>query len=99
MEQEIILNIHYTAPEHIWDEIGKVYESMPYWSGYECGPHWKGDGIELVASVEPGGLQIYGTMPDEIWNEWCRVLLDKLSAAVGYTVGNPEDGYEFKYWN
>ena len=98
MEQEIILNIHYTAPQDIWDKIGKVYESMPYWSSYDCGPHWKGDDIDLVASVEPGGLQIYGTMPDDIWTEWCSDLIKRLSEAVGYEVGNPEDGYEFKYW-
>ena len=98
MEQETILNIHYTAPQTIWDKIGKVYESMSYWSGYDPGPHWKGDDIDIVASVEPGGLQIYGTMPDDIWNEWSSMLIERLSEAVGYEVGNPEDGYEFKYW-
>lgn len=47
MEQEIILNIHYTAPQDIWDKIGKVYESMPYLSSYDCGPHWKGAAYRL----------------------------------------------------
>ncbi len=35
MEHNINLNIHYTAPKEIWDKIGEVYQSMPYWSGYD----------------------------------------------------------------
>ena len=99
MEQDITLNIHYTAPKEIWDAIGKVYESMPYWQGYDEGPHWKDENeIDLVASVEPGGLQIFGTMPDDIWEVWYMELTEKLSKALGYSVGNAEDGYNFKYW-
>ncbi len=30
MEHDINLNIHYSAPQPIWDKIGFVYESMPY---------------------------------------------------------------------
>lgn len=38
------------APDTVWDKIGKVYESMPYWAGNENGPSWKGEGIDLWAS-------------------------------------------------
>lgn len=32
---EVNLNIHYTAPDEIWEKINSVYESMPYWAGTE----------------------------------------------------------------
>jgi hypothetical protein len=31
MNHNINLNIHYSAPKEIWEKIGKIYESMPYW--------------------------------------------------------------------
>ena len=100
MEQDITLNIHYSAPQEIWDKIGEVYQSMPYWLGYDNGPHWgNGNDINIVASVEPGGLQIYGTMSDDIWIEWILELIDKLTEALGYPIGEPECGYEFIYWD
>ena len=100
MEHDVSLNIHYSAPQDIWDNIGEIYKSMPYWIGYKNGPHWgNGTDIDLTASVEPGGLQVYGTMPDDIWSEWYKELTDKLSAALGYPIGDAEDGFEFKYWD
>ena len=51
-----------------------------------------------MASVEPGGIQIYGTMSVDIWNEWFKELKRKLTEALGYPIGEPEDGFEFKYW-
>lgn len=71
---------------------------MPYWLGYDNGSHW-GDGqnIDIVASVEPGGIQIYGTMSVDIWNEWFKELKRKLTEALGYPIGESEDGFEFKY--
>lgn len=62
MEHDINLNIHYSAPDDIWEKIGEVYASMPYWSGNENGPHWEGNDIDIWASVEPSGIQIAGTM-------------------------------------
>lgn len=80
--------------------IREVYRSMEYWCGFENGgsPTWRGDNIELSASVEPGGIQISGEMPDEIWSKWYSELKSKLSAKLGYDIGEPEDGYKFKYW-
>ncbi|MDE7269195.1 MAG: hypothetical protein K2N81_01845 [Acetatifactor sp.] len=98
MEHDINLNIHYTAPNEIWDKIGQVYKSMPYWYGYDNCPTWRGENIDLWASVEPSGLQIAGTMPEDIWNEWYSSLKNKLTTALGYEIGEPEDGYDFKYW-
>lgn len=65
MNVDVNLNIHYTAPDQVWDKIGKVYESMPYWAGADYGPCWKGKNVDLWASVEPSGVQIAGVMPDD----------------------------------
>lgn len=46
MEQDVTLNIHYSAPQEVWEKISEVYQSMPYWLGYDNGPHW-GDGQNM----------------------------------------------------
>ncbi len=100
MTHDICLNIHYSAPKEIWDMIGEVYRSMDYWRGYEndgC-PTWRSEGIDLCASVEPGGIQISGEMPAEIWDRWYGELKSKLSIKLGYDIGDPQEGYKFKYW-
>lgn len=91
----INLNIHYTMPEAVWEKIGEVYASMPYWIGEGKRPCWEAKNIALEASVEPSGLQISGEMPEEIWESWYSELKDKLTAALGYEIGEPEDGYAF----
>lgn len=98
MEKDINLNIHYSAPNEVWCKIREVYESMPYWSGNDREVKWLGENINLWASVEPSGIQIAGTMPDEIWNSWYDSLKQKLTIALGYEIGEPEDGFDFKYW-
>lgn len=98
MEQDINLNIHYSAPDEIWQKIGKVYASMPYWAGEQNTPQWKGKDIAIWASVEPSGIQIAGRMPNDIWKEWYAMLKKKLTDVLGYDIGEPEDGYDFKYW-
>ena len=99
MDHVINLNIHYSAPQPIWDKIGLVYESMPYWAGYKDVPRWSGENVNLWASVEPSGIQIQGSMPEEVWNEWYCLLKKKLTEALGYEIGEPEDGYRFKYYD
>ncbi len=37
-------------------------------------------------------------MPDYILNEWGSSLKDKLIKALGYEIGELEEGYNFKYW-
>ena len=98
MKHDINLNIHYTAPDDVWDKVGKVYESMQYWDGNTNGPSWIGENINLWASVEPSGIQIAGDMPDDIWEIWYGELTRKRTEALGYEIGEPEDGYEFQYW-
>ena len=74
---------------------------MPYWKGFINGcPQWWGeDGRRIEASLEPSGLQLYAELPQEEWSEWLILLKDKLTAVLGYSVGEPEDGYDFKYWD
>ena len=45
----INLNIHYSAPQEVWDKIGVLYSQMPGWKGYVDGcPKWYGeDGFEF----------------------------------------------------
>ena len=99
MRHDVTLNIHYSAPDDIWEKIGRVYQSTPYWAGTVQGPKWSGRDIDLWASVEPGGLQIAGTMPDDVWANWYQNLKTALTAALGYEIGEPADGYDFKYWD
>lgn len=55
------LNIHYSAPQEVWDKVIKIYAEMPYWKGFVNGcPQWYGeDGKLIEGSVEPSGLQLY----------------------------------------
>lgn len=99
MSHDINLNIHYTIPDHLWEKIGRVYASMPYWTGEQKAPCWKGENVDLTASVEPGGIQIYGEMPEGIWENWYSELKEKLTSVLGYEIGEPEDGYDFKYFD
>ena len=98
MKHNINLNIHYSAPEEVWEKIDNIYRAMPYWSEKDDCPRWVGDDIDLWASVEPSGIQIAGTMPEKIWNEWYDTLKNKLSEALNYSIGEPEEGFKFKYW-
>lgn len=94
------LNIHYSAPQEVWDKVIKIYAEMPYWKGFVNGcPQWYGeDGKLIEGSVEPSGLQLYAELPQEEWNEWLQLFRDKATAALGYSIGEPEDGYDFKHW-
>lgn len=96
--QKINLNIHYSAPESVWNMVNEAFRSMPYWSAHECGIRALGANIDLVASIEPSGLQISGIMPDEIWSKWFEDLKHNLTNALGYEIGEPEDGFDFVYW-
>lgn len=68
-------------------------------TGEDGGIKWIGKDIDLWASVEPGGIQIAGTMPQDIWDDWYNSLTQKLTALLGYEIGDPGDGYDFKYWD
>ena len=96
----INLNIHYSAPQEVWDKIEKVYVEMPHWKGFVNGcPKWYGeDGKFIEGSVEPSGLQLCAELSQEEWNEWLQFFKDKLTDVLDYPIGEPEERYEFKYW-
>lgn len=94
------LNIHYSAPQEVWDRIVKCYTEMPYWKGFVNGcPQWyEGADKFIEGSVEPSGLQLYAKMAQKEWDEWLQLFKDRLTVVLGYSIGEPEDGYEFQYW-
>lgn len=71
---------------------------MPYWNVNDKEIKWTGNDIDLWASVEPSGIQIAGIMPETIWNEWYDSLKRKLTQSLGYKIGEPEEGFDFIYW-
>lgn len=104
-EHDINLNIHYSIPDELWDKVIDVFGTMPYWIKDEkrridC-LFWydENECVELYCSVEPSGIQISGLMMNDIWVKWYSELKNKLTDALGYAIGEPEEGYDFKYWN
>lgn len=89
---DVNLNIHYLALDDIWHGINEVYANMPYWAGSDPLPHWSGENVDLTASVEPSGVQISGEMRKAFGSK------DNLTKVLGYEIGEPEDGFCFKYW-
>lgn len=97
------LNIHYTMPDELFDKIGKLYEEMPYYVGIieATGvPTWYNvDNKIIVVSVEPSGLQFYCEgLSEEEWTNWIELFKKRATEILGYSIGEPEDGFEFKYW-
>lgn len=99
------MNIHYSAPREVWDMLGRLYSEMPHWEGFADGiPHWYSrddntDGKLIWASVEPGGLQFYAQLSQAEWDRWIAIFKTKASQLLGYEIGEPEDGYEFHYFD
>lgn len=91
------LNIHYTAPKWVWNTLKNLYTKMPYWND-ETGKFDK-DGRVIEISVEPSGLQFYAEMSEKEWNEWIEEFKKRATKLLGYEIGEPEDGYEFKFWD
>ncbi len=97
MNVDVSLNIHWEAPDEVWEKVDEVFRSMRYYDELSDTPKWTAPDINLVSSNEPSGLQIYGEMPEYLWEEWYDELCEKLTDALGYEIGDVEDGYEFKY--
>lgn len=95
------LNIHYSAPDDIWEKLEKIYASMPGWVGYDEGfPYWFGtdeDGKHICVSVEPSGLLFTCNMDENEFEAWFDLIKEKATEALGYPIGEPEEGYEFRY--
>ena len=99
--QEITLNIRYDAPDEIWAKIPFIYSQMPGWLGFaeDNMPYWysmdnSGDKKMISASVEPGGLQVYGYMSTDEWSLWLSSFTEKATSELGFEVGDVQDGYE-----
>ena len=68
-----------------WASLSKTYESLPGWLGHlEHGcPCWFGSPESssfLAASVEPSGLQVFGQLPPEAWQQWHVSFVAAVSA-------------------
>lgn len=89
----VTLNIADTRK--VWDLMEGLYKTLPGWRGFQCGcPVWQQDGgWSIQGSVEPGGLQLSGEAPPELWTSWLEEFQQKASALLGYAVGAPEDGF------
>ena len=53
----------------------------------------------LAASVEPGGLQISGEMPEEEWSQWLALFKERAGEIMGYAIGEPVEGFDFRYYS
>lgn len=91
------LNIWYYLPEEEWNKITHLYESMPGWLGYKNGvPYWFGqedDDLFITASIEPSGLSFYAQLNHSDWNSWIQRFKVEATKALGFDVGEPEDGF------
>ncbi|MEG0592605.1 MAG: hypothetical protein RR512_04785 [Coprobacillus sp.] len=96
----INLNIHYSAPQEIWDKIEQLYKEMPGWNDFIDGcPYWYGTNDQYIeASVESSGLQFYAQLPDDQWKNWMTLFKEKATDLLGYDIGEVEDGYDFHFY-
>lgn len=93
----INLNIHWKSPSEVWESLDKIYKNMP---GYNENGTWYGyDNKIIEVSVEPSGLQFFAKMPEEEWEKWIEQFKSEATKALGYEIGEVEDGYEFKYYD
>ena len=105
MRVDVTLNIHYTAPKALWARLWELYTEMPGWRTpcpEEYSPCWfgpEGGGKGLAASVEPGGLQISGEMPEEEWSQWLALFKERAGEIMGYAIGEPAEGFDFRYYS
>lgn len=95
------LNIHYTVPEKYWHKMLQLYEKMPEWRGYKDGmPTWYGYDNRLInVFMEPSGLSFYAELPKEDWERWFYLFRVEATVIMGYEVGEPEEGFDFIYYD
>ena len=94
----INLNIHYTTPQEMWDKLEMLYSSMPGWNAHKH--QWYGNDEKIIeVSIEPSGLQFYAKLDKEEWKRWISEFKEKATEIMGYEVGEPEDGFEFQYYD
>ncbi|OWA37697.1 hypothetical protein B9G55_06525 [Saccharibacillus sp. O16] len=97
MHHHCNLNIRYDLPHEQWEKVAEVYQAMPGWIGYMDNiPYWFGqeaDEMTISASVEPSGLSLYARMEADEWKVWIETFKAKATQALGFEVGEPEDGF------
>ena len=57
------------------------------------------DGKLIEASLETSGLQFYAELPQEEWDAWFAQFQRRAEKILGYPIGEPEDGYEFRIYD
>ena len=76
---------------------------MPHWLGFDKGAGWwygsEAEPKHIGVSVEPSGLQFFARLPSEEWQSWIELFKQKANDVLGYKIGEPENGYEFKYYS
>lgn len=95
------LNIHYTIPGPLWDQLVEMFSQLPHWSGIRDGcPQWYGhDGKIIEASLEASGLQFYAELPQEEWDAWFAECKRRAQEILGYPIGEPEEGYDIPVYD
>ena len=95
------LNIHYSIPENLWNELVEMFAQLPHYRGFSDGcPQWYGcDGKLIEASLETSGLQFYAELPQEEWDAWFAQFQRRAEEILRYPIGEPEDGYEFRIYD
>jgi hypothetical protein len=90
VERVYCLRFNEFVPEH-WENLQRIYESLPGWAGigeHGC-PCWFGGSESppfLVASVEPSGLQVTGSLPVDDWSNWHEAFLATLKELPTFEV-------------
>lgn len=97
------LNIHWSIPDELENEIEKLYTEMPHYAGVhpeeEVCCWYNVDNKLILVSVETSGLQFYCEgLSEEEWTNWIELFKEKATEILGYPIGEPEDGFEFKLW-
>lgn len=44
-------------------------------------------------------LKFYAELPEEEWDTWISLFKTKATSLLGYEIGEPEEGYDFKYYD
>jgi len=78
--------------EQHWATLGQIYTALPGWigPGLDNCPCWFGASVGqpyIVASVEPSGLQITGTLPRGDFDRWHDTFLPRLTELPTFDVG------------
>lgn len=94
------LNIHYSIPENLWNALVEMFAQLPHYRGFtDVCPQWYGyDGKLIEASLEASGLQFYAELPQQEWDDWFADFKNKAEKILGYPIGEPEDGFDFRIY-